>query len=1050
MSKVWGAAAKILIGLWLGLALLVAPVSAAEHHGQVVFNGFGVPGVAVTASHGDQKYSAITDTQGGYSFSDLADGVWNIQVEMQAFSSIRQDVTVGPDAAAGQWELKVLPMDQIQGLQAAPPSPPASATAPAPASSAKNANTKKNAAPAPTNTQTPFQRMEVNATGAAASAAPVMEAASATPGAETLGGQADLAQQAADGFLIRGSENNSASSALAQARAFGNNRGGRSPYSGSVTFNIDNSALNARSYSLAGIDTPEPAYSRTQTGLSFGGPLRISNHGISGTRFYVGYNSTRNRNVQTQSGLVPTQAERNGDLSQTGGQIFDPANNRPFTNNQIPDDRISRQARSLLNLYPLPNFTGNVQYNYQVPVVSSTHSDGVNINLNKAFDGIKSILSGTFSLYSSRGDNPTLFGFLDSSRSRYSNLSVTYRRSITPRFGIVSDFKFTRQSSRSISFFGNRENISGAAGITGNNQDSVNWGPPTISFFSSGLSSLSDAVPSSNHNQTSTLAITAYWTRGKHNASFGTEYRRQQDNRLSQQNPRGSFTFTGASTLGALSGFSFPGARNDFAGFLLGIPDAVSIAFGNADKYFRSSSYNAFVADDWRVNRGFTLNVGLRWEYASPITELYGRLVNLDIAPGFAAVAPVVANHPVGSLTATNYPDSLVHPNKRAFQPRIGWSWKPIASSSMVVRGGYGMYYNSSPYESIANEMMQQSPLSKSLSLQNTIANPLTLANGFTAPPNTTTNTFAVDPNLRIGYVHIWQLSIQVDLPGALQLTATYQGTRGKNALQEILPNTYPAGAVNPCPSCPSGFKYMTSNGSSNREAGIFQLRRRLHNGLSATIQYTFSKSIDDAMPGTSGTSSAIAQDWRNPGAERALSNFNQSHVGKFEFQYTTGMGVKGGTLMKGWKGALYKEWTLSSSIDAGSGLPQSPIFPSTVRGTGVTGPVRPDCTGADIYAAPPGLHLNPAAFKAPTPGYWGNAGRNSIIGPAQFTMNASLSRVFRTSDRTSLNLTVNANNALNHVTFRSWTVIVGSTQFGLPSAANSMRSLQTNIRWSF
>jgi hypothetical protein len=215
-------------------------------------------------------------------------------------------------------------------------------------------------------------------------------------------------------------------------------------------------------------------------------------------------------------------------------------------------------------------------------------------------------------------------------------------------------------------------------------------------------------------------------------------------------------------------------------------------------------------------------------------------------------------------------------------------------------------------------------------------------------------------------------------------------------------------------------------------------------------MHYTFSKSIDDAMPGTSGMSSAIAQDWRNPGAERALSNFDQRHAGKLEFQYTTGMGVKGGTLMKGWKGALYKEWTIASSIDAASGLPQSPIFPSTVRGTGVTGPVRPDCTGADIYAAPPGLHLNPAAFKAPTPGYWGNAGRNSIIGPAQFTMNASLSRVFRTSDRTSLNLTVNANNALNHVTFRSWTVMVGSTQFGLPSSANSMRSLQTNIRWSF
>ena len=84
----------------------------------------------------------------------------------------------------------------------------------------------------------------------------------------------------------------------------------------------------------------------------------------------------------------------------------------------------------------------------------------------------------------------------------------------------------------------------------------------------------------------------------------------------------------------------------DFADFLLGIPDTSSIAFGNADKYFRESVYDAYITDDWRVNPQFTLNAGIRWEYGAPITELYGRLVNLDIAPGFSAAAPVVANRP--------------------------------------------------------------------------------------------------------------------------------------------------------------------------------------------------------------------------------------------------------------------------------------------------------------------------------------------------------------------------------------------------------------------
>src|SRR6185369_430342 len=127
-------------------------------------------------------------------------------------------------------------------------------------------------------------------------------------------------------------------------------------------------------------------------------------------------------------------------------------------------------------------------------------------------------------------------------------------------------------------------------------------------------------------------------------------------------------------------------AGTDFAGFLLGVPDTASIAFGNADKYFRSSSYDAFVTDDWRMRSSFTLNFGARWEYNAPITELYGRLVNLDVTRGFTAVAPVLGSSPTGSLTGLGYPSSLVHPDKNNIAPRIGISWRPFSASSMVVR----------------------------------------------------------------------------------------------------------------------------------------------------------------------------------------------------------------------------------------------------------------------------------------------------------------------------------------------------------------------------
>src|SRR5207344_2015996 len=92
-----------------------------------------------------------------------------------------------------------------------------------------------------------------------------------------------------------------------------------------------------------------------------------------------------------------------------------------------------------------------------------------------------------------------------------------------------------------------------------------------------------------------------------------------------------------------------------------------------------------------------------------------------------------------------------------------------------------------------------------------------------------------------------WQALVQRDLPGSLTITATYLGTKGTDLLQEFLPNTYPAGAANPCPSCPSGFVYLTSNGSSSRHAGQFELRRRLRNGLAASVQYMLAKATDNA-----------------------------------------------------------------------------------------------------------------------------------------------------------------------------------------------------------
>ena len=139
-----------------------------------------------------------------------------------------------------------------------------------------------------------------------------------------------------------------------------------------------------------------------------------------------------------------------------------------------------------------------------------------------------------------------------------------------------------------------------------------------------------------------------------------------------------------------------------------------------------------------------------------------------------------------------------------------------------MVRAGYGIYDDTSVYLSAMEDMAQQAPLSTSLSVANSAACPLTLANGFRNCAGTTPDTFAVDPNLRVGYAQIWQLSAQRDLPGALVVTATYLGTKGTRGMQEFLPNTYPIGAANACPSCPVGFVYRTSNGNSTARVSAF------------------------------------------------------------------------------------------------------------------------------------------------------------------------------------------------------------------------------------
>ncbi len=434
---------RLLAAGWLSALVLLA----SEHHGQVTFAGLPVPGVAVTATQGENKVTAITDGMGVYSFPDLADGAWSVQVEMSGFTTLKQDVTVAPGGAGSTWELKLKSLSEIQ----AQVQTPALATEPRPAGTPAPA---KPTAPAPAKPK-PAVTAQAAAQAAAGGrgGAPAQAAAAGTPAAPAAEpAPSEANQQAADGFLVNGSQVNGGASPFALNPAFGNNRRGpRSLYTYLLQFNLGNSALNANTYSLTGQNTPKPSYNVFTAQGSVQGPLRIPHILRNGPTFFINYSLNRSRNATNAEDLVPTDAQRSM-------YPICPAQTSP-PQTSPPQNCIGPQANALLAYYPSPNFTGSTLYNYQVPVVSVSHADFVNARLQKQV-GRKNTILGTFAFQSTRANNPNPTGFpllgLDTTSGLNMNINPQWRHQWTPRMSSLLQYQFTRAALHSYSYFENR------------------------------------------------------------------------------------------------------------------------------------------------------------------------------------------------------------------------------------------------------------------------------------------------------------------------------------------------------------------------------------------------------------------------------------------------------------------------------------------------------------------------------------------------------------------------------------------------------------------
>jgi hypothetical protein len=810
-----------------------------------------------------------------------------------------------------------------------------------------------------------------------------------------------------DADVINGSVVNGAATPFAQPRAFGNNRPRQgAPYSGLISGVFADSAWNARPFSFAGPDLQRPFTGNAQFEFVFGGPLRVPGLIRRGPQMLLTLQHGILNTATSAAAIMPTLAERGGDFSSLQTPVRDPLTGLPFPGGVIPTDRISPQAQALLPHYPLPNAVTARGANYLATTGTKTTQDAFFFGLNTQA-GRQTTISGTVTFQRTAADSNNLFGFVDANVQSTLTASGNWQRRIRTRASARLRYQFTQATTTLTPFFAHRVNVSADAGISGNSQAAEDWGPPTLSLPD--VAGLSDAAY--QHNGTSTHAAGGdfLFKRGRHDVTIGGDLKHIGTGVDQQADPRGTLSFTGAATGVA------------FADFLLGIPATSTIGFGNPLAHLHGASCDAYVTDDWRLS-GLTVNLGARWEYETPFTDTAG------------------------------YLDGAVHGDPSGLQPRIGASWRPRFGSSLVIKGSYGVYRNLGLYRPLAILLLGQPPAARTFSVQNSAATPLSLADPFPTAVASTA-TFAVDNGFRPGRVQNWSISVQHDLPGSLTAIASYLGATGAHLVQASLPNSYPPGGTNPCPACPSGYVFVTTGGTSVRNAAQFTIRRRLHNGLTASGQYTLSKSTDDASTFSNTTLSpaslSVAQNWLDLGAERGPSSFDQRHLVTAQIQYTTGVGVTGGTLVDGVWGSIYKDWTVASQLTAGSGLPFTPVSFVAVSGTGFVG-IRPQLTGTPLLPAPAGAYANPAAYTTPAPGTWGDAGRNSMRGPAQFGLDASVSRVFRLRGKTSFEWRITATNVLNRVTFSAINTSVSSPQFAQPTQANPMRRIQMTLRYRF
>jgi hypothetical protein len=884
-------------------------------------------------------------------------------------------------------------------------------------------------------------------------------------------------------------------------------RSGTNQYHGTVYEFLRNGAMDATTFDSMGNNH----LVQNNFGASFGGPLLGRD---KKTFFFLNFEGLRLAQADAQVLTVPTMNEIMGDFSMSNVKIYDPTTavanptydptkptgpaNHPYTrsqfpNNQIPADRINQQLEAFLTKYlPMPNMTmmgSGADSNNYLDIRNENHSqDQGTARIDHVF-GNNDTVFGRYSLGAEHGFSPSsgvtsttenLPGF----GANFDNLSqqavISWNHVFSSTRLNTASVAVSRLSMDRISQNDGVNDIVSQLGIQGVGFGGPGaWGAPW--FAAQGYTGIGDtfaATPMHAWDTTIELRDTFSWQRGRHGLKFGGDFRRYIWPMWGFFQNRGYYQFTNGYT--TQSGFN-DGSGSGFATMLLSLPTVKQRQAGVPQMDLRNWGWSGFAEDSWQLTPTTTLNLGLRYEYTSPLWDIQNTNTNLVFQNGVPSVF-------VGGQLG--YPSGLMYANQHNFAPRIGIA-KNLPRAGLVLHAAYGIFYTPVDQNTWCNQRHNVPYVFPETQQADNFTPPSTLftsglnfgtpvlGNGPAKP--TTVSFTAFDPHAPSQYVQQWNTQLEKSFGANTSLAVGYLGARGFHLQRSHLINNAPPGPGPIGPRRPfktlsfvpgsqlspssdpnaivqsqtfpvSTINLLEDTAQSWYDAGYVNIRRRYSHGISFLANYTFSKTLTNAP------------DFRSPMDEAAIPQNNSDLAAekgpgcdvRHRFALSSVIDLPAYDKSE-WTRHLTQNWHFSTIYQVESGMPFTiSVFGDTANSGTVLGenPIRANYTGQPIFG--PGTHtadkwFNPAAFAAPPAYTFGDVGRNSVYGPALQTLDLALARTFRLTEKASFQFRGEAFNALNRTNLGTPNRFVNTPQFGtITMAMTPGRELQVSARVSF